>query len=63
LPSGHPFTNVLGEWYWSSTTNVDHTNTAWTGAMAATMPNKLRLSPSTCGQCVTPIDYLGYLII
>ena len=29
LPSGHPFTNVLGEWYWSSTTNVDHTNTAW----------------------------------
>jgi hypothetical protein len=29
LPSGHPFDNVLSDFYWSSTTNGNDTETAW----------------------------------
>ncbi len=29
LPSGHPFTNVLGAFYWSSTTSANSTHSAW----------------------------------
>jgi len=29
LPSGHPFTNVQTHSYWSSTTNVNDTGSAW----------------------------------
>ena len=29
LPSGHPFTDVQLDVYWSSTSNVQHTSTAW----------------------------------
>lgn len=29
LPSGHPFTNVQSGYYWSSTTNVSSTSSAW----------------------------------
>ena len=29
LPSGHPFTNVQSDYYWSSTTNVNPTSNAW----------------------------------
>lgn len=29
LPSGHPFSNVQLNWYWSSTTDVNSTSVAW----------------------------------
>jgi len=29
LPSGHPFTNVQNNWYWSSTTYASYTLNAW----------------------------------
>jgi hypothetical protein len=29
LPSGHPFTNVQRDYYWSSTTHADHSHRAW----------------------------------
>jgi hypothetical protein len=29
LPSGHPFTGVQSDWYWSSSTSADYTGFAW----------------------------------
>jgi hypothetical protein len=54
LPTGHPFTNVQADFYWSATTFGENPALAWVAALRTTSPNPARAftdktSSSTCG--------------
>lgn len=56
LPTGHPFTNVQNNWYWSSSTYADSTGAAWIvllysgSVLVGSKTDALRVWPVRSGQ-------------